>query len=144
MPFEIRPSWKFMDVMWQLQRWTESCPRLVERTIVICWGIWKNRNEVRHGDICRNGKAIVRSSLRALDEFQIANERPQSTREPFPNEIKWCPPQLGCYKVNVDGAMFSKRMQVGIGVVIHDSTGEVIAAQSKKLAFPLAVLGSGM
>ena len=81
-------------------------------------------------------KAIVRSSLRVLDEFQIANERPQSTREPFPNEIKWCPPQLGCYKVNVDGAMFSKRKQVGIGVVIHDSASEVIAAQSKKLAFP--------
>ena len=111
MPFEIRPSWKFMDVMWQLQRWTESCPRLVERTIVICWGIWKNRNEVRHGDIRRNGKAIVRSLLRVLDEFQIANERPQSTREPFPNEIKWCPPQLGCYKVNVDGAMFYTKIE---------------------------------
>ena len=47
--------------------------------------------------------------------------------------------------MNVDGAMFSKRKQVGsIGVVIHDSAGEVIAAQSKKLAFPLGVLGSGM
>ena len=38
--------------------------------------------------------------------------------------------------MNVDGAMFSKRKQVGIGVVIHDSASEVIAAQSKKLAFP--------
>uniref|UniRef100_A0A7N2LP66 RNase H type-1 domain-containing protein n=1 Tax=Quercus lobata TaxID=97700 RepID=A0A7N2LP66_QUELO len=119
MPFEIHPSWKFMDVMWQLQRWTESCLGLVERTTVICWGIWKNRNE-------------------------IANERPQFTRESSPNEIKWCPPQLGCYKVNVYGAVSSRRKQVGIGVVIRDSAGEVIAAQSKKLAFPLGVLGSGM
>ena len=35
-PFEISPKWTFMDVMWQLQRWTESYPGLVERAIAIC------------------------------------------------------------------------------------------------------------
>ncbi|KAL0014778.1 hypothetical protein SO802_001847 [Lithocarpus litseifolius] len=103
-------------------------------------GIWKQRNTVRHGGLSRNGLAIVRSSLRIWDEFQVANEKPQTTRESITMEIKWCPPQLGSYKVNVDGAVFTKQKQVGIGVVIRDSAGEVIAALSHKLARPLGAL----
>ena len=82
----------------------------------------------------------MRSSLRILDEFQVANEKPQTTRESTTREIKWCPPQLGSYKVNVDGAVFTKQKQVGIGVVIRDSAREVIVALSHKLARPLGVL----
>ena len=57
-PFEISPTWTFMDVMWQLQMWSESHPGLVERDIAICWGIRKDRNIVRHGGKRREGKAI--------------------------------------------------------------------------------------
>ncbi|XP_065638811.1 uncharacterized protein LOC136071439 [Quercus suber] len=103
-------------------------------------GIWKERNIAIHGGRRREGKAIVRSSLRVLDEFQLANVRlPAPTRQ-LSNEIKWSPPQLGHYKVNVDRAVFSKRKQVGIGVIIRDSGGMVIAALSRKLAFPLGAL----
>ena len=71
------------------------------------------------------------SLLRVLDEFQAANVQPLVlTRQP-PNETKWRPPQLGHYKVNVDGAVFVKKKQVGVGV---------IAALSRKLALPLGVL----
>ena len=59
--YEINPKWTFMDVMWQLQRWMESYPNLVEYAIAICWGIWKDRNTARHGGKCREGKAIVRA-----------------------------------------------------------------------------------
>ena len=55
-------------------------------------------------------------------------------------ETKWCPPIPSSYKVNVDGAFFTKWKQVGIGVVIRDSAGEVVAALSQKLARPLGVL----
>lgn len=139
-PFEISPTWTFMDVMWQFQRWTESHPGLMERAIVICWGIWKDRNTAIHGGKRRDGKAIGRSSLRVLDEFQLANVRLLApTRQPS-NEIKWRPPLLGHYKVNVDSVVFSKSKQVGIGVIISDSGGMVIAAVSRKLAFPLGAL----
>ena len=91
-PFEISPTWTFMDVMWQLQRWMKSHPGLVKRAITICWGIWKDRNTAKHGGNRREGKAIIRSSLRVLDEFQLANVRLLApTRQPS-NEIKWRPP----------------------------------------------------
>ena len=140
LPIEINPSWKFIDVLWKLQKWLDTCPDLVERTVTLCWGIWKYRNERRHGGVRRNGLAVVRSSLRLLDKFQVANENPQSLRTAHTQEAKWCPPQPGSYKVNVDGAVFTKRKQVGIGVVIRDSAGEVVAALSQKLARPLGEL----
>ena len=75
-----------------------------------------------------------------LDEFQAANVQPLVlTRQP-PNETKWRPPQPGHYKVNVDGAVFAKKKQVGVGVIIGDSAGMVIAALSRNFALPLGVL----
>ena len=69
LPIEINSSWKFIDALWKLQQWSNSCLDLVERTIMLCWGICKYRNERRHGGVRRNGLAIIRSSLRLLDEF---------------------------------------------------------------------------
>ena len=120
-------------VLWQ-------CPGFLERIIAICWGIWKNKNKVFHGGKGRVGRAVTRSSLRLLEEFQIVNEDPLATRVSAPEVVKWRPPRPDCYKVNVDGVVFSKRKQVGIGVVIRDSGGVVVAALSKKMALPLGAL----
>ena len=75
---------------------------------------------------------MTKSSLSLLEEFQIANERPTTTAEQN-QPVKWDPPLSGCYKVNVDGAMFSKRKQAGVGVVIRDEAGQVVVALSRKL-----------
>lgn len=101
---------------------------------MICWGIWKNRNDVRHGGKDRKGTAIVRSSIMLLDEFQTANTKQVKPRPHMSEVIKWKPPQQGRYKVNTDGAVFAKRKCVGFGVVVHDSKGEVIAALCKRMA----------
>lgn len=42
--------------------------------------------------------------------------------------------------MNIDGAVFTNRKQMGIGVIIRDSAGEMIAALSKRLAVPLGAL----
>ena len=68
-PFQVSPTWDFMDVMSHLLKWSEASPGLPERVVMVCWGMWKNRNEVRNGGQDRTGSAIVRSSLRLLDEF---------------------------------------------------------------------------
>ena len=140
LPFEIKPSWDFIDVVWHIQKRKDQCPGFLERIIAICWGIWKNKNKVFHGGKGRVGRAVIRSSLRLLEEFQIVNEDPLATRVSAPEVVKWRPPRPDCYKVNVDGVVFSKRKQVGIGVVIRDSGGVVVAALSKKMALPLGAL----
>ena len=95
LPLNISPSWEFMDAMWQLQGWSEAVPGLLECTIMICWGIWKNRNEVRHGGKRKNGAAIVQMSLSLLDEFQLANDKEQVTQTQEPHVVKWIPPKPG-------------------------------------------------
>ncbi|KAK9985942.1 hypothetical protein SO802_030893 [Lithocarpus litseifolius] len=139
-PFEVMPSWDFMEVMCQVQRWNDSFPGLVERTVMICWGIWKNRNEIIHGGTGRPGRVVVRSALMLLDEYQTANESPKVGQKSTHATVRWSPPQQECYKVNVDGAVFTRRRQTGIGVVIRDSAGEVVAALCKRLAVPLGAL----
>ena len=54
----------------------------------------------------------------------------------------WATPIAPSYMVNVDGAVFSQSCQVGVGVVIRDYKGEVIAALSKhihQLLVPLEI-----
>ncbi|KAK9993453.1 hypothetical protein SO802_023156 [Lithocarpus litseifolius] len=103
-------------------------------------GIWKNRNEIIHEGTGRPGKVVVRSSLMLLDEYQTANESPEVGQKSTHAIMRWSPPQQECYKVNVDGTVFTKRKQMGIGVVIRDSAGEVVAVLSNRLAVPLGAL----
>ena len=51
-------------------------PRLLERWVSICWGIWKSRNEVRVGGKRRPGRVIVRSALKVLGDFLTVSEKP--------------------------------------------------------------------
>ena len=40
----------------------------------------------------------------------------------------WLPPSNQLYKVNVDGAVFKDRNESGVGVIIRDVNGLVVAA----------------
>ena len=53
---------------------------------------------------------------------------------------RWVPPTFPWYKVNVDAAVFSHLSITGIGVIIRDHFGSIVAALSKRLPLPLAPL----
>ena len=44
--------------------------------------------------------------------------------------MKWVPPPQGWFKANVDGAIFKETNKAGIGVVVHDSQGWVLAIKA--------------
>ena len=46
----------------------------------------------------------------------------------------------GYFKVNVDGALFAKSKQSGVGVIVCDEDGNAVAAMCRKLDLPLGVL----
>ncbi|XP_023875797.1 uncharacterized protein LOC111988232 [Quercus suber] len=107
---------------------------------MVCWGIWKNRNELHDGGKGRTGRAVVRSALMLLEEYQRANESSDVAQERTSLTVKWSPPAQGCYKVNVDGVVFTKRKQTGIGVIVRDDAGEVVAVMCKRMAVPLGAM----
>lgn len=50
-----------------------------------------------------------------------------------PPKIGWTAPPSGTYKVNVDGATLEDGRYSGVGIVIQDCKGMVVAARSKLL-----------
>uniref|UniRef100_A0A2N9G3K6 Reverse transcriptase domain-containing protein n=1 Tax=Fagus sylvatica TaxID=28930 RepID=A0A2N9G3K6_FAGSY len=71
----------------------------------------------------------------ALVAWLLWNKRNQS-RLNLPNEVKWHPPPLNWFKVNFDGALFKETNEGGIGVVICDNAGQVIATLSQRIQTP--------
>ena len=51
-------------------------------------------------------------------------------------DLQWKPPNYGLYKINFDGALFDDQASAGLGVVIRDWEGQIIAALSQKVRYP--------
>ena len=66
------------------------------------------------------------------EEFEAVNPEP-SPRRPQ-QRTRWASPPMDVYKINYDGAVFSEVNKSGIGVVIRDSSGQVIAALVQQLS----------
>ena len=60
------------------------------------------------------------------------SRRPTQSRR----QQRWMPPKPGEYKINFDGAMFNESEEAGIGVMVRDSSGQVIAALAEKVGKP--------
>ena len=140
LPFEIATSWSFLDVVAQLKSCEETRPSVLERVVAVCWGIWKNRNELQNGGKGKSGRTILRNAMNLVDEFRSANEPRNVDQVDVAPTVSWQPPSGGYYKVNTDGAVFSSSKQAGAGVIIRDGDGEVVAALSKKWNYPLGAI----
>ena len=53
--------------------------------------------------------------------------------------LRWKPPDPRVYKINFDGALFLEQRCAGLGVVVRDSAGLVIAALSQRVRLPGSV-----
>lgn len=70
----------------------------------------------------------------------MANEGVWKPAAARPGPIRWVPPPPGQYKVNSDEAVFANLRKVGLGMMICDSNGNVIAALSNPIVGPLGAL----
>ena len=103
-------------------------PELFATTV---WTIWHHRNQVR----------LAQSSVSLSQLAQLAKDRHaefravQIPRVPAVprSRARWVPPSNGLLKINFDGASFRVENKSGIGVVIRDGQGMVLASLSEKL-----------
>ena len=129
---------EFLDLLWyvwNVQKWLEEDVGLL---VMTAWGIWTNWNEVNHGKSCKLASVLARRTKELLENYVMANHSTRPYKESV--EATWQPPEPPWYKANMDGAVFSQQKEAGIGVVIRDHHGAVVAALSKKLKAPLGAI----
>ena len=78
---------------------------------------------------------IYSYAVERYHEFQTAQDIPLQQRM-MDHPTHWLPPPPTQYKANSDGAIFQDSGIVGIGVVIRDSKGMVVAALSERITLP--------
>ena len=101
---------------------------------MVAWFIWSHRNR-----LTLNEKGLPSEKIFEATKIYISNYQAtySTSRMKQPKEnAKWQPPMEGIYKMNYDGAIFTESGEAGIGVIVRDARGEVIATLAKKILYP--------
>lgn len=94
--------------------------------------IWLRRNDLIHGGVFTHPNLLVQGMLQAVEEYKQAHVLTPNVNqfeEPCGRK-RWCAPPVGWLKANWDAAFDKPSAWIGIGVVVKDSNGAVVAARS--------------
>ena len=109
-------------------------PTLLPLFAVTAWSIWFQRNKTRLKDNPLPLRNVAGFAKNYLCEFRgLDSQHPHKWRTSPP---RWHPPNAGSVKTNYDGAMFGESNMAGIGMVIRNCEGQVLAAFFEKIAKP--------
>ena len=83
------------------------------------------------GDFAHHNQVFHEAHI-SIEDFISVNSKDQATRSSIVKEppILWQPPHLGVYKVNWDAVVDIAHGRIGIGIIIRDYIGAVLAACS--------------
>lgn len=93
----------------------------------LCWGIWLQRNAWIFNRRKKGMVEVIQKAVALVGEYELAAELGKVPSAKPHHTKKWKAPEEGRYKVNTDAALFPDR-GVGLGGVVRDSSGEVVAA----------------
>ncbi|XP_075649856.1 uncharacterized protein LOC142620360 [Castanea sativa] len=98
---------------------------------IACWMIWKCRNKAVFNNIAPSYHELwTRADLYRLEFMEVQQKNLQ---ESIGKAIRWSPPQSDCmYKLNVAFSQSKKSSSIGIGFIIRNYVGEVLAAVCDK------------
>ncbi|KAL0004830.1 hypothetical protein SO802_012391 [Lithocarpus litseifolius] len=122
---------QFVDFK-ELLSWQIKNNGQLELFAVTAWTIWNQRNRVRLNQPADALHQLAHLSKAWLEDYQ---GRQVTTATPVQQGLQsvthWKPPPSDFYKINFDGAVFPNEKKTGVGVVIRDHRGWVIASCSK-------------
>ena len=140
----------FQDLLWHELMTNDAGDIKCSKFVMIAWKLWCNRNEIYHRGEAKNGLEVARSATSYLQEFWSTTEshesttsdlvQPLSDKQEVLQHLVWVPPPSGLYKINVDDAIFPTKKLAGIGVVIRDQQGKLLAALCRKIRAQMGVL----
>ena len=99
---------------------------------VTVWGVWSQRNSVRLHKPADALHQILLIAKEMLVEYRAGQVHTTTSFNPsVAQSAKWKAPSSELVKINDDGAVFPNSNLAGVGVVIRDSHGCVLASCSK-------------
>uniref|UniRef100_A0A2N9G5T2 RNase H type-1 domain-containing protein n=1 Tax=Fagus sylvatica TaxID=28930 RepID=A0A2N9G5T2_FAGSY len=107
--------------------------------IIIAWSLWQRRNKLRLNKTVEPLNQVNTKARIYLEEFGSSAETTPHT-EPTPAlNTKWQPPRCKNFKANYDGAIFKETNEAGIGVIVRNRAGKVMASLVQKVRYPQSV-----
>ncbi|KAK3187896.1 hypothetical protein Dsin_027457 [Dipteronia sinensis] len=97
----------------------------------ILWRVWFIRNSVVHGAASQTLLEVSHWARRFLAKMYGCKQLKLKVA-PI-RDVKWRPPDTGCYKINCDVVVDVEEGFIGIGVAVRDSTGFVMASSSQRI-----------
>ena len=98
---------------------------------MICWSLWRARNEVMSKQKRSTTAFIVQSTRIALDQYKFAQSRKVdfglSNFQDDKVDEHWTAPVENQIKINIDGAIFEHEGRFGIGFLARGN-GKLIEA----------------
>lgn len=108
-----------------LCRWMVENGKSMELFAILVRSIWHQRNKTRMNQACCLTKDLQQSAEERWNEIKRYNLTPEQVRSK--PQARWKAPPPNKYKINYDGAISNADNTAGIGVVVRDCHGEVIA-----------------
>ncbi|KAK3222519.1 hypothetical protein Dsin_009544 [Dipteronia sinensis] len=101
----------------------------------ILWRVWYIRNQGVFQKGKNNCNEVIWWSRNYLELLKSANEKQEGKNHDLQKvrNYSWSPPRLGLLKVNCDAVIDFKKQRIGIGIIIRNSAGLVMATSSKML-----------
>ncbi len=112
---------------------------------MVSWSLWYRRNCVRLNKPVETIASLLPRTKELLQEYIEVQEKPVPTQKQAVAQnqaqgtARWKPPEMGWVKINYDGAVFNDTGEAGIGVIIRNSQGAVMASLSQKIPFSHSV-----
>jgi ribonuclease HI len=99
--------------------------------VVTRW-IWLRRNELLYEGSFSHPVAIIKQAETVIKDYNQAQsgEILRCNQEEQPASGKWTNPQQGWYKVNFDAAVDKQGERIGLGTVIRNHLGDLVAMKS--------------
>jgi ribonuclease HI len=99
--------------------------------IIVARLLWFRRNQVVHGGEMQSPISVMKQAKEQIDTFERATAsrvHNSTSAVPINKEKKWEKPPMNFVKVNWDAAISKEHNITGVGVILRDHRGDVIAS----------------
>ncbi|KAK9989426.1 hypothetical protein SO802_029665 [Lithocarpus litseifolius] len=113
----------------------------MELMVMVMWTFWYRRNQIRTRHLDFPASQVIPQASQALSDFKQHNiSLPLQQGGSGQSWVRrhWSIPPTDCFKVYFDGATFPELGKAGLGVVVQNWEGNVMASLSEQAPLPFS------